>query len=172
MRRALAKSADFSVVLPQTVFRKRWTEPVNRVKTAEAARLEEIKKQPRKSRHPLGGANQWRKEMKGELYLKALFVEGELEKKRQHVRFEERLNHYGNLWRKESREKPKGVQHVDMFTSAKHSWRGEAVDSNEYRALLYEEGVKEREERGTKYFDLVLDASRCLPGCIDLSKTK
>lgn len=30
--RAKTKSGDYSVVLPQTVFRERWTEPINRVK--------------------------------------------------------------------------------------------------------------------------------------------
>ena len=183
-RREKTKSANYTPVLPQAVFRHRWTEPVNRVKEAEERRRQEAAKQPKKARRPLTGANQWRESSKGSTYLKRLFVEGEIEKDRRHARFEERLDSFANqsfattstMMSSTAGQPPrgqlKGKLIVDLSASAKYSWRGDVDDPMEYRAMLYEEGVKSREAKGGRYYELIKDASRHLPGCLNLTKKK
>lgn len=171
-RRSHAKAADYSVVLPQSIFRNRWTEPINRVKVAEALRLKEAEKQPKKVRHSLSGINQWREVTKGSIYLKRLFVEGEIEKERRFSKFEERRNSFAEVKDASRREKPEGALTIDLSASAKHSWRGEVDDPKVYWSMLYEEGVKNRESKTGKYLELVKAASKHLPGCLDLTKNK
>ena len=61
-------------------------------------------------------------------------------------------------------------RHPCPRASAKYSWRGEVDDQEEYYTMLYQEGVKSRDSKGETYYELVKDASRHLPGCLDLNK--
>lgn len=171
-RRANARGADYSVVLPQSIFRSRWSEPVNRVKFAEAQRLKEEEKQPKKVRRPLSGdKHQWREAAKGSIYLKRLFVEGEIEKERRFLKFEERSKSFAAVSDASRRGKPENALTVDLSASAKYSWRVEVDDPGGYWSMLYEEGVKKRESKTGKYLELVRAASKHLPGCLDLTKS-
>ena len=75
--------------------------------------MKEAAKQPKKAKLALSGQNQWREEAKGSTYLRNLFVEGEMEKERRFLKFEERLNSFGVRGEVKG-ENPKGKVVVDL----------------------------------------------------------
>lgn len=106
-------------------------------KVAEEERLKAIAKQPQRVRRPLSGVNQWREVTRGVPYMKQLFVEGEWEKERRSLHFEERLSSgWGVIGSGRGLcNKPKGAKHIDLSTSAKYSWRGGAARCHTYTLM-------------------------------------